>query len=114
MFFLQQILLYLRRILVSRSFLQTILMAMNKRSIIDSFLSNLASRKAGQGAQWVQEAARPWDPPLAPNGRQQAQSAAKRMKQAQDEFVWAFFEQILEQSTAIRGCNVLPFLYFLS
>jgi len=41
-------------------------------------------RQAGRGAQWVKESLRPWDPALAPNGQQQAQSAAKRLRQARD------------------------------
>ena len=38
--------------------------------------------QAGRGAEWVKESLRPWDPALAPNGQQQAQSAAKRLRQA--------------------------------
>eukprot|EP00913_Durusdinium_trenchii_P011186 g10507.t1 len=40
------------------------------------------AEKAGRGAAWISASARPWDPPLAPNGRQQAQSAATRLRQA--------------------------------
>ncbi|CAK8994083.1 unnamed protein product [Durusdinium trenchii] len=39
------------------------------------------AEKAGRGAAWISASARPWDPPLAPNGRQQAQSAATRLRQ---------------------------------
>ncbi|CAK8993130.1 Protein TANC1 [Durusdinium trenchii] len=39
------------------------------------------AEKAGRGVAWISASARPWDPPLAPNGRQQAQSAATRLRQ---------------------------------
>ena len=38
--------------------------------------------QAGRGAHWIRESSRPWDPPLAPNGKKQAESAAKRLRQA--------------------------------
>ncbi|CAE7554074.1 unnamed protein product [Symbiodinium natans] len=38
------------------------------------------AEKAGRGAEWIAAAARPWDPPLAANGRQQAEAAAARLR----------------------------------
>ena len=38
--------------------------------------------QAGKGADWIATATRPWDPPLAANGRLQAAAAAARLRQA--------------------------------
>ncbi|CAE7695642.1 FKBP62, partial [Symbiodinium sp. CCMP2456] len=39
------------------------------------------AEKAGKGADWIATATRPWDPPLAANGRLQAAAAATRLRQ---------------------------------
>ena len=70
-----------------------------------SHLSSGSGFQAGRGAEWIAAAARPWDPPLAANGRQQAEAAAARLRKAcgSDRFEFGFRVRVCKGSVRVQG-----------